>query len=160
MANLPTQPTSRLRAFLNSFGYAFAGLWHVVKTQRNMRVHLCAAAAAVALGIYVGLGRTQWAVLALTIGLVLVTEMFNTVAEAAMDATAVRIRGLMTIAPLATAKETRPCFRRMRKLRDELVRDYAAPGLDILSMGMTQDFEVALEEGANMVRIGTAIFAT
>jgi diacylglycerol kinase (ATP) len=98
MANLPTQPTSRLRAFLNSFGYAFAGLWHVVKTQRNMRIHLCAAAAAVALGIYVGLDRTQWAVLALTIGLVLVAEMFNTVAEAAMDATMPRYHPLVRIA--------------------------------------------------------------
>ena len=87
-------------------------------------------------------------------------EETGAILEDAMDATAVRIRGLMTIAPLATAEETRPCFRRLRELRDELVRDYAVPGLDILSMGMTQDFEVALEEGANMVRIGTAIFAT
>ena len=87
-------------------------------------------------------------------------EEIGVILEAAMDMPAVRIRGLMTIAPLATAEETRPCFRRLRELEDELVRDYAAPGLDILSMGMTQDFEVALEEGANMVRIGTAIFAT
>lgn len=87
-------------------------------------------------------------------------EETRVILETAMDMPAVRMRGLMTIAPLADAEEARPCFRRLRELRDELVRDHAAPGLDILSMGMTQDFEVALEEGANMVRIGTAIFAT
>jgi pyridoxal phosphate enzyme (YggS family) len=80
--------------------------------------------------------------------------------EAELDLAAVRVRGLMTMAPLAVEAEIRPCFRRLRELRDELARDYPAASLDILSMGMTQDFEVALEEGANMVRIGTAIFAT
>jgi len=62
------------------------------------------------------------------------------------------VKGLMTIAPLvADAEEVRPIFRRLRQLRDEL-------GLEHLSMGMTDDFEVAVEEGATMVRIGRAIF--
>jgi len=81
------------------------------------------------------------------------------VLETAMGLPCVRVRGLMTIAPLGTAPEVRTCFRRLRELRDRLARDYLPQGLDVLSMGMTQDFEVALEEGANMVRIGTAIFA-
>ncbi|MEK7874050.1 MAG: YggS family pyridoxal phosphate-dependent enzyme [Chloroflexota bacterium] len=62
------------------------------------------------------------------------------------------LRGLMTVAPLAADPETvRPAFRRLRELRDAL-------GLRELSMGMTDDFEVAIEEGATMVRIGRALF--
>jgi pyridoxal phosphate enzyme (YggS family) len=61
-------------------------------------------------------------------------------------------QGLMTIAPyVEEAEKARPCFRRLRELRDGL-------GLRELSMGMTHDVEVAIEEGATMVRIGTAIF--
>jgi PLP dependent protein len=61
-------------------------------------------------------------------------------------------QGLMTIAPyVEEAEKARPCFRRLRELRDAL-------GLRELSMGMTHDVEVAIEEGATMVRIGTAIF--
>jgi hypothetical protein len=60
--------------------------------------------------------------------------------------------GLMTIAPLVgDPEEVRPIFRELRQLRDAL-------GLAELSMGMTDDFEVAIEEGATMVRIGRAIF--
>jgi pyridoxal phosphate enzyme (YggS family) len=79
--------------------------------------------------------------------------------ESAMGLPAVRARGLMTIAPLGMAEDTRACFGRLRGLRDRLARDFSPRNLEVLSMGMTQDFEVALEEGANMVRIGTAIFA-
>ena len=69
------------------------------------------------------------------------------------------IQGLMTIAPIvADPEEARPYFRRLRQLRDELRERF--PGLDWrhLSMGMTDDFEVAVEEGATMVRLGRAIF--
>lgn len=62
------------------------------------------------------------------------------------------VRGLMTIAPLTTnPQETRPTFQCLRELRDDLA-------LTELSMGMSGDFEVAVEEGATMVRVGTAIF--
>ncbi len=62
------------------------------------------------------------------------------------------VRGLMTVAPLTDDPETvRPVFRRLRELRD-------AAALQELSMGMTDDFEVAIEEGATMVRVGRAIF--
>ena len=64
----------------------------------------------------------------------------------------IEIKGLMTIAPwVSDAEEVRPVFRRLRQLRDAL-------GLRHLSMGMTDDFEVAIEEGATLVRIGRAIF--
>jgi pyridoxal phosphate enzyme (YggS family) len=63
-----------------------------------------------------------------------------------------RIKGLMTIAPYADdPEEVRPVFRRLRLMRDSL-------GLGHLSMGMSHDFEVAIEEGATLVRIGRAIF--
>jgi PLP dependent protein len=73
----------------------------------------------------------------------------------ALDALAtlprVRVRGLMVIPPLASAEATRPWFRALRQLRDDA-------GLAELSMGMSADFETAIEEGATMVRVGTAIF--
>ncbi len=62
------------------------------------------------------------------------------------------VEGLMTIAPLvADAESVRPVFRQLRRMRDEL-------GLEHLSMGMTDDFEVAIEEGATIIRVGRAIF--
>jgi pyridoxal phosphate enzyme (YggS family) len=76
----------------------------------------------------------------------------------------IRVRGLMTMAPLLCDQEyARPYFRRLRELRDK-VNEIEDPMfrekncLDFLSMGMSQDYEVAVEEGANMLRIGTAIF--
>ena len=70
----------------------------------------------------------------------------------------VQIVGLMTIPPLAEDPETaRPCFRKLRELRGEWA---AATGLELpeLSMGMTHDLDVAIEEGATFVRVGTGIF--
>jgi pyridoxal phosphate enzyme (YggS family) len=70
-----------------------------------------------------------------------------------------RVQGLMTIAPYTTQlEEVRPVFRRLRELRDELRQRFPDSSWDALSMGMTNDFEVAIEEGATMVRIGRAIF--
>ncbi len=70
-----------------------------------------------------------------------------------------RLRGLMTIAPaVSDPDEVRPVFRALRELRESLQRS-AGVALPELSMGMTDDFEVAIEEGATMVRIGRAIFA-
>jgi len=64
----------------------------------------------------------------------------------------IEIRGLMTMAPMVTdAEQVRPVFRKLRSLRDSF-------RLEHLSMGMTDDFEVAIEEGATLVRIGRAIF--
>jgi len=68
--------------------------------------------------------------------------------------------GLMTLPPFFdNPEQSRPYFRRLRELRDELAaRGAFASGKGELSMGMTNDFEVAIEEGATMVRVGTAIF--
>ena len=71
-----------------------------------------------------------------------------------------RLVGLMTLPPfLEDAEQSRPFFRRLRELRDELAgRGAFGNGPGELSMGMTHDFEVAIEEGSTMVRVGTAIF--
>ena len=72
----------------------------------------------------------------------------------------ISIKGLMTIAPLSdNPEQTRPYFRALRELRDKLVQLWTVDcGLWTLSMGMTDDFEVAIEEGATIVRLGRAIF--
>jgi pyridoxal phosphate enzyme (YggS family) len=70
----------------------------------------------------------------------------------------VRLRGLMTMAPpVAESQEARPAFAVLRRLRDEL-EQRCGQALPELSMGMSDDFEVAVEEGATVVRLGRAIF--
>ncbi|MEJ5310659.1 MAG: YggS family pyridoxal phosphate-dependent enzyme [Anaerolineae bacterium] len=71
-----------------------------------------------------------------------------------------RLEGLMTMAPIAdTAETVRPVFASLRALRDVLRERFPGIALPHLSMGMTDDFEVAVEEGATLVRIGRGIFA-
>jgi len=75
----------RSRNLLDSFRVAFSGLWYALRTQRNTRIHLVIAAAVVGLGLWLDLAPIQWAVLVLTIGVVLVSEMLNTLAETLVD---------------------------------------------------------------------------
>jgi PLP dependent protein len=70
------------------------------------------------------------------------------------------LAGLMCIPPFAeNPEDARPHFRRLKELRDELAKQLGR-GLPVLSMGMSHDFEVAIEEGATEVRVGTALFGT
>lgn len=79
--------------------------------------------------------------------------------EAVLALPGLRVRGLMTMAPLADHPEAaRPIFAALRTLRDALREDFPRAGWDELSMGMTDDYPVAIEEGATLVRIGRAIF--
>ncbi len=80
--------------------------------------------------------------------------------DRALGARSVRLSGLMLIPPWDEDQErTRPWFVRLRELRDRwLGEGVPAPALRHLSMGMSHDFEAAIEEGATMVRVGTAIF--
>jgi PLP dependent protein len=80
--------------------------------------------------------------------------------EAAATCRAARVAGLMVLPPFAVdPEETRPYFARLRDIRDELGhRGVPSSMLRELSMGMSHDFEVAVEEGATLVRVGTAIF--
>lgn len=82
------------------------------------------------------------------------------IARAAMDCRAARLKGLMLLPPwFEEPEQTRPYFRRLRELRERLVEDgIDGARLRELSMGMSHDFEVAIQEGATLVRVGTAIF--
>ena len=73
---------------------------------------------------------------------------------------ALQFRGLMTVPPFTDDPErSRPYFRKLRQLRDATAaRKLPAVGMDVLSMGMSHDFEIAIEEGSTCVRVGTAIF--
>lgn len=74
-----------MRAFLRSFGYAFAGLSYAIRTQRNLRVHLAVALLVILAGLILRVSAVEWAVLLLTIGFVISAELVNTVAELAVD---------------------------------------------------------------------------
>ncbi len=81
------------------------------------------------------------------------------VVEAIIALPALRLEGLMTMAPVVSdPEEARPIFRGLRDLSIELARHYPRALWKHLSMGMSADFEVAIDEGATMVRIGSAIF--
>ncbi len=70
-----------------------------------------------------------------------------------------QMRGLMTIAPLGVPEsETRACFRSLREWRDRWAIAYPRLSLDVLSMGMSGDFALAIEEGATRIRVGSALF--
>jgi hypothetical protein len=93
-------------------------------------------------------------------GLVLNSPAIEAILSHASDWRNLRIRGLMTVPPYTDDPEgARPYFRRLRELRDQMAaRSFPSVSLDVLSMGMSHDFEVAIEEGSTCVRIGTAIF--
>jgi len=86
-------------------------------------------------------------------------EAFFSYVEEILRLPCLQVKGLMTMAPLvAQPEEARPYFQRLRGLREELREKFSQACWEDLSMGMTDDFEVAIEEGATMVRTGRAIF--
>ncbi len=82
------------------------------------------------------------------------------IVAAALEMKAATLNGLMVVPPITDEPEgARPWFRRLREIRDQLVKSGApSDRLRELSMGMSHDFEVAIEEGATIVRVGSAIF--
>jgi diacylglycerol kinase len=89
--------------FLRSFSFAGQGVWYVVRTQRNMRVHLLAAAAAIAAGLVLRIGVADWACVLAAIGLVLTAETLNTVVEALTDLYTTEYHPLAKVAKDAAA---------------------------------------------------------
>ena len=88
----PPPPPEQLRPrksewaeFIAGFRYAFRGLWYVLRTQRNMRVHLVIAVLAILTGIILHISAIEFALIFITIGIVLTAEMFNTVFELCID---------------------------------------------------------------------------
>jgi pyridoxal phosphate enzyme (YggS family) len=88
-------------------------------------------------------------------------EQLEALLAASADWSQLEVAGLMTVpAAQADPERSRPAFARLRELRDQLREAPGGAGLHELSMGMTADFEVAIEEGATIVRVGTGIFGT
>jgi len=86
-------------------------------------------------------------------------EQVSRLIEAVLCLSRLELRGLMGVPPyLEDAEAVRPYFRRLRELRGKLLTQFGAGTLPVLSMGMSHDFEVAIEEGATEIRIGTALF--
>jgi len=82
-----------------------------------------------------------------------------TLLERLPDLAHLQLGGLMTIAPWGVAEEiTRACFRALRELRDRWAAAHSSLSFDVLSMGMSGDFPIAIEEGATRIRVGTALF--
>ncbi len=92
-----------LRGIARSFRCAFAGLWYVIRTQRNVRIQLCIGAGVTALGLWLGLSPVKWTLLALTIGFVLASEMINTAVEVLTDLTCPEYHPLAKAAKDASA---------------------------------------------------------
>jgi PLP dependent protein len=89
----------------------------------------------------------------------LAPEAIYPTVEAVLELPALQLMGLMTVPALGLSPaDTRGVYRRLRSLRDDLAARYPGASWHHLSMGMTDDFELAIEEGATMVRIGRAIF--
>ena len=88
------------------------------------------------------------------------TEEVLNFLEKVLEYKNIKIRGLMTIAPHTDDKKhLREVFRTLYKLKDDIIiRNYKELSMDYLSMGMTNDYEIAIEEGSNIIRIGTGIF--
>jgi diacylglycerol kinase len=89
--------------FVRSFSFAGQGLWYVIRTQRNMRVHLAAALCAIVLGAALRIGAADWACVIIAIGLVLTAEVLNTVVEALTDLCTADFHPLAKIAKDAAA---------------------------------------------------------
>jgi diacylglycerol kinase (ATP) len=89
--------------FLRSFSFAGQGVWYVIRTQRNMRVHLAAAACAIAAGLALRVSPADWACVIITIAVVLAVETLNTVVEALTDLCTNEFHPLAKIAKDAAA---------------------------------------------------------
>lgn len=88
-------------------------------------------------------------------------EALQEIGRIAQDLPGVEVRGLMTMAPHEDSPEAaRPVFRRLRELRDACREFPKSSRIEHLSMGMTQDFTVAIEEGATLIRVGSGLFLT
>jgi diacylglycerol kinase len=87
MAEDPIARRSRVTSWrtVRSFGFAFAGLAYLLRTQRNARIHVVVGALACAVAAWLRIGRVEWAVLVFTIALVVILEGLNTAVEAAID---------------------------------------------------------------------------
>lgn len=87
-----------VRGLIASFGYAGAGIGYLLRSQRNARIHLVLAVAAILLALWLKISTVEWAVLGLTIGLVFLAEAFNTAIESTIDLLSPDVHPLAKIA--------------------------------------------------------------
>jgi diacylglycerol kinase len=87
-----------VKKFVQSFGHAFAGIGHALRTQVNMRVHVAITIGVVIAGVGVELNAVEWAVIAVTIGVVWQAELFNTALEAIVDKVSPEFHALAKVA--------------------------------------------------------------
>jgi diacylglycerol kinase len=85
MGESESSKKNRAASRLSSFRFAIAGWRHVLRTQPNSRIHAAATVVVAGLGFWLGVGRSEWAILVITIGLVWVAELVNTAIEAVVD---------------------------------------------------------------------------
>jgi diacylglycerol kinase len=98
-ASSPALPArSAWAAFFAGFGYAFSGLWHVLRTQRNARIHAMAAFLAIATGFVLRISAIEFAITFVAISGVFIAEMFNTALEACVDIASPRLHPLAKVA--------------------------------------------------------------
>ena len=95
MTSAPSNRQSPSR--IASFRYALTGMWHMLSTQPNAWIHAIATVCTVALGAWLGLSSTEWAILALTVGFVWTSEFINTALEAMVDLTSPDIHPLAKV---------------------------------------------------------------
>ncbi|HEY85913.1 MAG TPA: diacylglycerol kinase family protein [Chloroflexi bacterium] len=93
----------RSASLLHSFKYAFEGIWYVLRSQRNAKIHLGVTLAVILLGLFLRLSALHWAVLLVTVGMVFAAEMFNTVIESLIDLVSPNYHPLAKIAKDAAA---------------------------------------------------------
>ena len=91
----PRRPS---RSRVESFRFAFSGIWYTLRTQPNTQIHAVVTVGVLALGAWLGLSRAEWAILTLTIGLVWAAELLNTALEALMDLVSPDIHPLARVA--------------------------------------------------------------
>lgn len=84
---MPDTDQGELRKRIKSFQYAFEGWWYVLRTQKNAWIHAVASLAVVALGLWLGISLTDWAIIIITIAIVWMAEFINTALEAIVDMT-------------------------------------------------------------------------
>lgn len=88
----------RARTRFESIGYGLAGIWYVLRTQRNAWIHSLATVAAISLGIWLRLSRADWALLVIAISIVWLAELMNTALEALIDLVSPEIHPLAKVA--------------------------------------------------------------
>lgn len=134
-------------------------LFHVIQTVDNEKLAVDLDRRAATIGREVGV-MIQVSLAGESQKSGMIPEGLEALLEGVRKLDALRLMGLMTMPPFFDEPErARPFFAQLRELRDRLIsRELLEPHMNELSMGMTGDFEVAVEEGATMVRIGTALF--